>query len=112
MAYELNLILCVERNRSHERTCRAVVVNKTKIAETVPLSSPVAEQAAGDALAKAGLGHVPLHWYGSKVVGPGLIDVHVHINEPGRVDWEGKPPPPFHLHDCLTPSFALIPTLT
>ena len=26
---------------------------------------------------------------GSLVVMPGLIDTHVHINEPGRTDWEG-----------------------
>lgn len=27
--------------------------------------------------------------YGDAVVGPGLIDVHVHMNEPGREEWEG-----------------------
>ena len=26
---------------------------------------------------------------GSAVVMPGLVDTHVHINDPGRVDWEG-----------------------
>jgi allantoinase len=26
---------------------------------------------------------------GNKVVMPGIIDPHVHINEPGRTDWEG-----------------------
>jgi allantoinase len=26
---------------------------------------------------------------GSKVLMPGIIDPHVHINEPGRTDWEG-----------------------
>ncbi len=26
---------------------------------------------------------------GSKVVSPGLVDCHVHINEPGRTEWEG-----------------------
>ena len=30
--------------------------------------------------------------YGSAVVAPGLIDVHVHMNEPGRVEWEGTQP--------------------
>src|SRR6476661_3712595 len=24
-----------------------------------------------------------------KIVMPGLIDAHVHVNEPGRTDWEG-----------------------
>ncbi|KAG0613438.1 hypothetical protein M758_6G102600 [Ceratodon purpureus] len=27
--------------------------------------------------------------YGNAVIMPGLIDVHVHLNEPGRVEWEG-----------------------
>src|SRR6202163_2897543 len=26
---------------------------------------------------------------GESVVMPGLVDTHVHINEPGRADWEG-----------------------
>ncbi len=26
---------------------------------------------------------------GDKVIMPGVIDPHVHINEPGREDWEG-----------------------
>jgi hypothetical protein len=27
--------------------------------------------------------------YGNAVIMPGVIDVHVHLNEPGREDWEG-----------------------
>ena len=27
--------------------------------------------------------------YGDLVVSPGLVDLHVHVNEPGRADWEG-----------------------
>lgn len=27
--------------------------------------------------------------YGNLVVSPGLVDVHAHLNEPGRVEWEG-----------------------
>ena len=27
--------------------------------------------------------------FGDSILMPGLIDVHVHINEPGRTDWEG-----------------------
>src|SRR5215471_16877441 len=26
---------------------------------------------------------------GSLVVSPGVVDCHVHVNEPGRTDWEG-----------------------
>lgn len=31
----------------------------------------------------------PLVDVGTAVVSPGLIDTHVHVNEPGRTDWEG-----------------------
>jgi allantoinase len=31
----------------------------------------------------------PVHEAGDLVVMPGLVDTHVHINEPGRADWEG-----------------------
>ena len=27
--------------------------------------------------------------FGKKLVLPGLVDTHVHINEPGRTEWEG-----------------------
>ena len=32
---------------------------------------------------------VPIEDMGSLVVMPGLVDSHVHINEPGRTEWEG-----------------------
>lgn len=32
---------------------------------------------------------VPLYDAGDSVVMPGLVDTHVHINEPGRTHWEG-----------------------
>jgi allantoinase len=32
---------------------------------------------------------VALHEAGDFVVMPGLVDTHVHINEPGRTEWEG-----------------------
>jgi allantoinase len=31
----------------------------------------------------------PAHDYGDHVIMPGLVDTHVHINEPGRTHWEG-----------------------
>src|SRR5580692_5332404 len=30
-----------------------------------------------------------LHDFGDLVLLPGLVDSHVHINEPGRTEWEG-----------------------
>ncbi|MGH7492640.1 MAG: allantoinase AllB [bacterium] len=34
-------------------------------------------------------GACPVEEIGDRVVMPGLIDAHVHINEPGRTEWEG-----------------------
>jgi allantoinase len=32
---------------------------------------------------------VSMHEAGDSIVMPGIVDTHVHINEPGRADWEG-----------------------
>ena len=32
---------------------------------------------------------IPFESVGDQVIMPGLIDAHVHINEPGRTEWEG-----------------------
>ena len=31
----------------------------------------------------------PVHDAGDLVVSPGIVDTHVHVNEPGRTEWEG-----------------------
>src|SRR4029079_16080757 len=31
----------------------------------------------------------PVCHLGGRVIAPGLVDCHVHVNEPGRTDWEG-----------------------
>ncbi|MBA2320138.1 MAG: allantoinase AllB [Deltaproteobacteria bacterium] len=31
----------------------------------------------------------PVHEVGSLLLGPGIVDSHVHVNEPGRTEWEG-----------------------
>ena len=33
--------------------------------------------------------NAPVHDYGNHLLLPGLVDPHVHINEPGRTEWEG-----------------------
>jgi allantoinase len=32
---------------------------------------------------------VPVEDLGARVIAPGLVDCHVHVNEPGHTDWEG-----------------------
>lgn len=32
---------------------------------------------------------IPFESFGDKVIMPGVVDAHVHINEPGRTEWEG-----------------------
>ncbi|MFZ0980413.1 MAG: allantoinase AllB [Candidatus Acidiferrales bacterium] len=32
---------------------------------------------------------IPVHEAGGAVVMPGIVDTHIHINEPGRTEWEG-----------------------
>ncbi|GAB3111938.1 allantoinase AllB [Aestuariicella hydrocarbonica] len=48
----------------------------------------VAVIADGDAIPVA-LQNVPVEELGSQVLMPGLVDTHVHVNEPGRTEWEG-----------------------
>jgi allantoinase len=47
----------------------------------------------GVIVAVSGLEDVPpgvaVHSAGNSVVLPGIVDTHVHINEPGRTEWEG-----------------------
>jgi allantoinase len=52
-----------------------VVVEQERIAAVQPWSD-VPEDAS-------------LHDFGDLVILPGLVDTHVHINEPGRTEWEG-----------------------
>jgi len=51
-----------------------VVVRNGRILDVVPPDTAVS---------------CPVHAVGHRAVLPGLIDPHVHINEPGRADWEG-----------------------
>lgn len=53
----------------------AIVVNNGKIEAIVDRES-----------APAG---IPLEDFDGLVISPGIVDAHVHINEPGRTDWEG-----------------------
>jgi len=52
-----------------------VVINNGKITAIVKNSSEISD--------------CPIIDIGNKVLMPGVIDPHIHINEPGRTDWEG-----------------------
>jgi allantoinase len=51
------------------------------------LGGRIAEVIAGNA--GAAVADVPVTDVGDSVVMPGLVDTHVHVNEPGRAEWEG-----------------------
>ena len=53
----------------------AIVIEDGKIVEVIDRESVPAD--------------IPLTDFGGLVISPGVIDAHVHVNEPGRTDWEG-----------------------
>jgi allantoinase len=59
----------------HGEQDAAVVIDAEHIAAIKPLSEISA--------------NIPVEDLGSLALLPGLIDVHTHINEPGRTEWEG-----------------------
>lgn len=70
----------------HAIRSKRVVTPEGVRAATVRLRNGVIEAIAGYNDLPSGK-HV--HDAGESVVMPGLVDTHVHINEPGRTDWEG-----------------------
>jgi allantoinase len=54
---------------------RAILVDGERIQAVVPLDQVPS--------------HVQIHDFGEAAILPGLVDSHVHINDPGRADWEG-----------------------
>ena len=67
----------------------AVRVKDGKIADVAFLPGTASqENLSAAALLKYGLTHILD--FGDLIVSPGLIDTHVHFNEPGREHWEGK----------------------
>ena len=60
----------------HSEQACAVVVRAGTVAEILPLDAPVAAEA-------------DLRLADDEVLLPGLVDTHVHVDEPGRTEWEG-----------------------
>lgn len=53
---------------------------------------PATVRVSGQHIAEVVPGAKPLPGavdFGNWVIGPGLVDCHVHVNEPGRTEWEG-----------------------
>src|SRR5713226_7438739 len=76
MAPTADLVVTCDRIITPEgERAGAVVVTEGRIAAIVPRESVPASTATFDA--------------GSAAVLPGIVDTHVHLNEPGRTEWEG-----------------------
>jgi len=67
---------------------RVVIDSGTKDATILIKSGKIVQVVAGRIPSDALQGRA-VEELGDAVVMPGLIDAHVHINEPGRADWEG-----------------------
>lgn len=79
--------LTLQHNLTLRLQC-AVRVKDGKIAAVASLTGS-ASQANLSAAAALKFGLKSILDYGDLVVSPGLIDTHVHFNEPGREAWEG-----------------------
>jgi len=68
---------------------RVVTPNGTKAAALVVEGDMVRAVCAAEELAEFGLADEDIHNFADLAILPGLVDTHVHINEPGRTEWEG-----------------------
>ena len=68
--------------------------NKVLVGEDLKPATVVVEDgkitAVHDGLVDPGAGQEDIQDLGDDILMPGLVDCHVHINEPGRTDWEGE----------------------
>jgi allantoinase len=70
----------VDRDGRPHETATAVGVRDGRVAALLPYDAPVrATRGAADDVTLAA----------DEVLMPGLVDTHVHVNEPGRTEWEG-----------------------
>ncbi|KAI5055987.1 hypothetical protein GOP47_0029508 [Adiantum capillus-veneris] len=67
---------------------KRIVTDKGVIAGSVEVSKGKITSISMDDMATS-TPLVPVLNFGNAVIMPGLVDVHVHLNEPGREDWEG-----------------------
>ncbi len=67
------------------RSRRVVTPSGLRAAAVVVSGETIVDVAAPESLHQS----LPVEDVGDRVVLPGLVDTHVHINEPGRTEWEG-----------------------
>src|ERR1700686_1758774 len=65
---------------------RRVITPEGERAAAIHIQAGVIRAVTDDSGAAHG---IPVHDAGNSVVMPGIVDTHVHINEPGRTEWEG-----------------------
>jgi allantoinase len=68
------------------RSTRVITPEGTRAATVAVAGGRIAEVGPYDAAVPAG---ARLEDFGDDVVLPGLVDTHVHVNDPGRTEWEG-----------------------
>ncbi|MFE6133063.1 amidohydrolase family protein, partial [Streptomyces sp. NPDC056437] len=68
------------------RSTRVITPDGTRAAAVAVAGGKIAAVLPYDAEVPAGAG---LEDVGDDVVLPGLVDTHVHVNDPGRTAWEG-----------------------
>ena len=90
----------MDSRRDSSRTDRSptqLVIRGTRIVTPDGVQPAAVLIRAGKIAGVVGIDDVPISWNrnsvvheaGESVVMPGLVDTHVHINEPGRTAWEG-----------------------
>ncbi|MGC4088984.1 MAG: allantoinase AllB [Polyangiaceae bacterium] len=65
------------------RSSRVVLPSGVEPATVIVDGERIAEVVRGER------GPASAHDFGDRVIAPGLVDCHVHVNEPGRTEWEG-----------------------
>ncbi|MFI1443970.1 allantoinase AllB [Streptomyces fructofermentans] len=68
------------------RSTRVITPEGTRAASVAVAGGRIAAVLAHDAEVPAG---AVLQDFGDDVLLPGLVDTHVHVNDPGRTEWEG-----------------------
>ncbi|MFE0222470.1 allantoinase AllB, partial [Streptomyces albidoflavus] len=68
------------------RSTRVITPSGTRAAQVTVADGKIVGVLPHDAPLPAG---VPVEELGDAALLPGLVDTHVHVNDPGRTDWEG-----------------------